>query len=1532
MKGGGVWRGHILLAASLALASLRCAGDPAGPGGSALDLIVDWGGLGARGLAEEVHLEIRDAKGDLWVEPQVATVAPDGAIAFDLVLSEGAGLEVALWVDAEDGEGRGITAEGRTPNVTVRSARTTEVTVRLVGTVPTLAPVVAEPGDLSYALAWSSVPGSLRYDVLEIGPAGRTILASADTALTLPIAAARARAGGDETDLVYRVRAVLPRGAGAYGDPVSFGIEAVRDLPAVLTVLPADGTAAVRDTTAPRLVFDREMDWATLSLAEVRLQDEGSGEVVLLTPRGAGATLTLDHPTPLRRGRNYRLELTGALADAEGRPFDQEPTVIGLQGFTSVFTTEVYDPVTVSSVLPPEAAVDVAIATGVQVVLSREVLAASVNTASVLLEDATGTAVAASVSFDAPTRTVRLQPTAPLAYDATYTVRVTPLVLDLRGEPLDQDPSTEIPVYEEFSSSFRTLVQPVGPRVIATVPPDAAAIHPPREPIVATFDRALEVASVNPTTSFRIVKLPIGAAVPGQISADAGRAAFTFTPTTPLEAGLHYRIELTTALRDEAGVPLDQDPGTPGFQGFTAEFRVEDVFGLLSVVPADGAERVPRDAVVVLSFPRALDAATLDGAELLRGLLPLPANRSLSANGRVLTLMPEEPLATFTSYEVRVDGDLRTTEGDHFDEDPGFPGYQTFASRFTTRPDSIPPRVAAVIPADGAEGVAPDARLEITFTKPIRPGSVNAETVLLQRVGGGSVTGVFSVSADSLRAFFSPAAALQFLHEYELSVLTWIVDPFDVRLDQDPVAPDRQEFRARFRVDRERQAPRVLAVSPSDGEEGVGVGTLVELLFDEAMDPATLPTALALLGPEGTPQPGTVLVAADSVRVSFVPTGLLLEDRIYEVELGTGATDRWGNALDQDPTTEGAQPFTSSFRTERDGRGPIVVSSDPTDGESGVEPDVSLELLFDEELDDATVSASGIILRSGDGEEVALASLDQVAPGRVVLAPATPLATDTDYVLLATPELTDTLGNVFDQDPGTSTPDEFRAHFRTRPENVPPAVVAVLFESDPPVPATNPRIVCSEPIDPASLDPGDIVLRPGRGADLAITVEFLSADTLVVRPEEPLESLASYDLVVEGLTDLVGNPFDQDPATEELDAYLLTFETAPDTGRPRVVAVEPVEGAAGLRPEATVTLTFSEAMRTEDFDDFTYQLVRLEGSTEFPVDGVISWNPEQTRFVFTPIGLLLLGARYEVRADYRLRDLAGNPLDQDPETPEEDVFVSRFLVGAYPEPELGISLCADSTWVVFDAQASFDPDGSLDSLVFIWGDGTETGIADPTGEDFVQGHAYPCLDFAGCDHLDNDGDGAIDGDDCDESYRVILRTRDDDGLWGADSSGVSFCAFGVLASDPPDGAVGVDTLLAEIRLSLSREPDLDSVVPAAFVLHSAGLLEVPIDSVGFEAATNEVVLRLGETLRAGTLHTLEVLSTVVDPDGRGLDQDPCAPGTDPFLATFTTESPPLPGVPTPRESLPASAGPEPSPGGGRSGGGASGVSGPRSRP
>jgi hypothetical protein len=165
--------------------------------------------------------------------------------------------------------------------------------------------------------------------------------------------------------------------------------------------------------------------------------------------------------------------------------------------------------------------------------------------------------------------------------------------------------------------------------------------------------------------------------------------------------------------------------------------------------------------------------------------------------------------------------------------------------------------------------------------------------------------------------------------------------------------------------------PTVVATVPEAGNDSVDINSPVEILFSEALDPATVFTSGIYLRPAGggAAVPATLELAApigetDLRLVRLLPTSPLASSTTYQLlvvdgdlinAVGTiiarGPRDRVGRAL--------TALFSITFNT-RDQRPPVLLSFTPENGAEGVSPLVSIRASFDEPIQaGATLTLTG---------------------------------------------------------------------------------------------------------------------------------------------------------------------------------------------------------------------------------------------------------------------------------------------------------------------------------------------------------------------------------------------------------------------------------------------------------------------------------------------------------------------------------------------------------------------------------------------
>lgn len=304
------------------------------------------------------------------------------------------------------------------------------------------------------------------------------------------------------------------------------------------------------------------------------------------------------------------------------------------------------------------------------------------------------------------------------------------------------------------SAGFPSQIDTVGPAVAAVLPADGQSFVPLNARVTLLFDEPVDPATVTRDTFFvgsvSIVRLA------GTIAVAPDGLSATFTPDQPFIPNAAHSVTVGTGfgqvVRDQAGNPL-RNPGTTSFTtGAVADAAPPTV---RSLTPAPGSEHVPTNAVIRVQFSEALAPPTVTAQhlQLSTGGAPVPLTLVLEQGNTVVRLVPTAgALLPGTVYHLTVAAGLTDLAGN--------PLAAGAAATFTTGAgaDAAPPAVVSVLPPDGATNVPLSTTIEVTFSEPIQPASVNAATTFTLTGGGvsGPIPGGFAFSADQRVVTFTP--------------------------------------------------------------------------------------------------------------------------------------------------------------------------------------------------------------------------------------------------------------------------------------------------------------------------------------------------------------------------------------------------------------------------------------------------------------------------------------------------------------------------------------------------------------------------------------------------------------------------------------------------------------------------------------------------------------------------------------------------------------------------------------------------------
>jgi hypothetical protein len=250
----------------------------------------------------------------------------------------------------------------------------------------------------------------------------------------------------------------------------------------------------------------------------------------------------------------------------------------------------------------------VAVNSSVTATFSKPMNPATVTT-SFSLACPAGTAVTASVSYDATTRVATLAPA----------VALPPSTLCLATVSTGAQDTTGIALAGDFVWSFVTapLADTTRPTVLLTVPAPGAVAVATNTRITAVFSEDMAAATITAPATFTVRNTTLGAAVGGTVTYSAGARTATFTPTAVLNSSSSFTATLTSAATDVAGNGLAGNTATlPNAGNHVWSFgtgAAADAIAptVTAISPADGSVGACPTRTVTATFSEPMDPATI---------------------------------------------------------------------------------------------------------------------------------------------------------------------------------------------------------------------------------------------------------------------------------------------------------------------------------------------------------------------------------------------------------------------------------------------------------------------------------------------------------------------------------------------------------------------------------------------------------------------------------------------------------------------------------------------------------------------------------------------------------------------------------------------------------------------------------------------------------------------------------------------------------------------------------------------------------
>ncbi len=439
-------------------------------------------------------------------------------------------------------------------------------------------------------------------------------------------------------------------------------------------------------------------------------------------------------------------------------------------------------------------------------------------------------------------RRVTFTPAAPLAIESDYEFQVSGLTCDNDGRLLD---ATE-------TVSFRT-VDATPPTLLSVDVQDQSTDRSRTDPFTFTFSEAIAQASL--TAASLHLRDVYGASYPGTRTANGHTVVFD--PHADLPGNRLFTLTMTTAVTDRAGNALQVISTTR----FTTAGDIDSP-SVLSMWPAQASTGISPLVQPTYTFSESMDPFTVEPSSLIfqddfGSLVPFAIHAS--DDQRTLRVRPTVPLQPNREYTLAfLLGGAAATDV------TGNGLNATQALVFTTGTDNTAPVPTTSTPAQGETRVSANAIVVFTFDEALDAAWVNTDTVRMTAGSEELVAVVELPTPTTVR--ITPVLSLP---TDTTCVVTLSGGHAGLRdLAGNVLAADHT---VSFTTSSSSELPRAMLMPP-DGANGVPRGAHVTVVFDAAMDPATITASTVQVFDNAWNEiDGSLSVGGGNRTVTFTP-------------------------------------------------------------------------------------------------------------------------------------------------------------------------------------------------------------------------------------------------------------------------------------------------------------------------------------------------------------------------------------------------------------------------------------------------------------------------------------------------------------------------------------------------------------------------------------------------------------------------------------------------------------------------------------
>ena len=724
-----------------------------------------------------------------------------------------------------------------------------------------------------------------------------------------------------------------------------------------------------------------------------------------------------------------------------------------------------------------------------------------------------------------------------------------------------------------------------------------------------------------------------------------------FNGTTRLNPSVSYSadyqvVTMTQSLPNNATITVVATSGVQDLAGnsladFSSTFTtVQLTSGTRPSVtgerPGQNAGSIAANATIVLFVNEPLNPTTVNSAfNVSQNGTIVPGTITLSGNNQVVQFTPAAPLTAGAYVQVFFGSGATDTFGNPLNN---------FAYAFTVASSlaATPPVITSTVPYNGAGNsanpVPTNSPIDIAFSKPIDPTTVNATNFTLAFCGtnGQKVNTTVALRTPNI-VRITPTGVLfpNFTNPgYCYTVSTAVKDTTGLAL--------ANQLSNYFYTGsgKDTALPQVSSITPPNGTTNIGTNAPIQVRFNKLINNLTVSTSTIQVTTlvNGTPTPIAPMSISfvnlgpaniSTTDVLFTPLNVLPDNTLVSVSIAN-VQDLAGNNI---------VPFNSSFTTQTgpDLGAPHVISTNPISQQT-VPNNSVVSLNFSEPMDPLTLINQNNSLYVYDYTLAHYLTGTWSVSQNALSASFTPTDGNGNTVSLGVGrQFQLSWSNSATNLVGTGLQGGSLQFFTAiAPSAVTPQVTFTNPENNQTgVPINGViQILFNEPVQSSSVS--DVTLGIS-GTPVSGVVNTLSAGNtlLTLTPPALLQGGTQYSLNIAGVKDAQGNVL--------TPAVNTSFTTAPgaDLSAPSVISYNPPNSYRGAGTNVNPVFIFSKRMDIISFNSSTVGMYNNTTSQYIPIN--ILPSADRRSVTIQPTSPLLVSTQYCYQLS-GVYDLAGNAL------------------------------------------------------------------------------------------------------------------------------------------------------------------------------------------------------------------------------------------------------------------------------------------------